>query len=266
MNVEACRVRNQSSWLKYTAFWAAIYQNIGGATIITIWWMLIHNMSSPKSYYQSGRTVPLPYARVILLGTILFYIIPTLAIWLPTSKSMDALQNILAFWQFTPLLVNIPLWLVYPTSSLTVTSKNKNSDIFHLRILYVFMFFFSIAVHWYTIYGISVSPHPDVTYARVFVPSTYTWKKDAAWGLLWIFQCDWVVMTVMCVIHSCVTVCDIQRVKKGEASLENIFESFLIIMTITIGGGPPAALSAVWYWREGHMAAIENASAAKKGQ
>lgn len=266
MNVEACRGRNQGSWLKYTAIWAALYQNVGGACIISIWWMLFHYRSNPKSYYQSGRTVPLPYARVILPATILIYLVPTFAIWLPTDKSMDTLQKVLAFWQFTPILVNVPFWLISITSSLTVTANNKNSDIFHLRIMYAFMFFLSVGVHWYSIYGISVSPHPDANYARVFVPSTYTWNKDAGWGLLWIFQWDWIIIGIMCVIPSCVAVCDVQRAKKGEASLENILESILIVMTIAIGGGPSAALSATWFWREGNLAAIENASAVKKGQ
>lgn len=70
----------------------------------------------------------------------------------------------------------------------------------------------------------------------------------------------------MCIMPAWVAVCDVQRMRKGEASLENIFESFLVIMTIAIGGGPGAALSAVWFWREGNLAAIEDASAVKKGQ
>ena len=223
-------------------------------------------MSNPKSYYQSGREVPLSYARMILPGIVLFYVIPTFAIWLPTDKSLVTLQSVLAFWQFTPLLVNVPLWLVSLTGSAATTPKTKKADVFHLKILYAFSFFLSVAVHWYTIYGISMSPNPDVNFARVFIPSMYTWDRDIAWGLLWIFQWDWVIFALMYFIAAWVAVCDVQRVKKGEASLENVFESFLVIMTITVGGGPGAGLSAVWFWREGNLAAIEDASVAKKGQ
>lgn len=204
----------------------------------------------------------------MLPATILLYIIPTLAIWLPTDKSVVTLQNVLAFWQFAPILVNAPLWLVslMGSPSTTAVGQKKNADIPHLKTLYAFCFFLSVGVHWYTIYGISVSTHPDATYARVFVPSMYTWNKDIPWGLLWIFQWDWIIIGIMCVIPSWVAVCDVQRMRKGEASLENILESFLVIMTIAIGGGPAAALSAVWFWREGNLAAIEGASAVKKGQ
>lgn len=201
-------------------------------------------------------------------ATILLYIVPTLAIWFPTNKDIITLQNVLAFWQFAPILVNAPLWLVSLTGSpsATTTEQRKNADVFHLRILYAFMFFLSVAVHWYTMYGVSVSPYPHATYARVFVPSMYTWDRDIPWGLLWIFQWDWIIIGMACIIPSWVAVCDVQRMRKGEASLENILESFLVIMTIAIGGGPGAALSAVWFWREGNLAAIENASAVKKGQ
>ncbi|EUC40317.1 hypothetical protein COCMIDRAFT_30728 [Bipolaris oryzae ATCC 44560] len=266
MNVEACRDGNRGKWLTYTAIWALFYQNIGGSFVITIWWMLFHYQTSPKSYYQTGRTVPLPYVRVMLPAIVFLYIIPTVAIWYPADKSISALQSVLAFWQWTPIFVNIPLWLVSLTSSLNTTNQKKNADVFHLRIMYAALFFFSVAVHWYSIYGISVSEHPDANYARVFIPSTYTWSKDIPWGLLWVFQWDWIIIGIMYIIPSWVAACDVQRMKKGEASLENVFESFLMIMTIAIGGGPGAALSAVWFWREGNLAAIEDASAVKKGQ
>ena len=202
----------------------------------------------------------------MLPAIVFLYIIPTIAIWYPADKSISTLQSVLAFWQFTPIFVNIPLWLVSLTSSLNTTNQKKNADVFHLRIMYAVLFFFSVAVHWYSIYGISVSEHPDANYARVFIPSTYTWSKDIPWGLLWIFQWDWIVIGIMYIIPSWVAACDVQRMKKGEASLENVFESILMIMTIAIGGGPGAALSAVWFWREGNLAAIEGASAVKKGQ
>lgn len=249
-----------------TSIFAFLYQNIAGCFVITIWWMLFHYQTSPRSYYQTGRTVPLPYARVMLPAMVFLYIVPTIAIWYPADKSISTLQSVLAFWQLSPIFVNIPLWLVSLTSSLNTTNQKKNADVFHLRILYAVMFFFSVAVHWYSIYGISVSEHPDATYARVFVPSTYTWSKDIPWGLLWVFQWDWIIIGLMYIIPAWVAVCDVQRMKKGEASLENVFESILMIMTIAIGGGPGAALSAVWFWREGNLAAIESASAVKKGQ
>ncbi|CAN9393892.1 unnamed protein product [Alternaria alternata] len=264
--VEACRERNQGSWVKYISLWAFIYQNVGGACIVTLWWLAFHRISSPKSYFQTGRTVPLPYARAILPGILLFYVVPTIALFIPGLDS-DMLQNLLAFWQFTPIFANIPLWFISLSGSSTiVTAKNKSADVRSLKVLYAFAFVVSVATHWITIRGISLSDNPDVTYARVFIPSTYTWKKGMEWGLLFIFQWDWLIIGSMYIIPSWVAICDVQRVKNGEATLENIFESFLVIAAVTAMGGPGATLAAVWFWREGKMAEIENASGARKMQ
>ncbi|CAE7009140.1 hypothetical protein P3342_002968 [Pyrenophora teres f. teres] len=265
MNVEACRERNQTSWLKYTAIWTFLYQNLGGAILIPIWWLLLHRMSGPKSYFGSGRAVPLKYARLILPGTIIFYVLPTIVMLLPHEK-LSTHESTIAFWQFSPILVNIPLWFASLFSSSSTYQKNKNADILHLRILYVFLFILSVAVHWYTIVGISTSENPDVTGARIFVPSTYTWKKSMDWGLLFIFQGDWLVVGMTYLIASWVALSDVQRLKKGAASVENVLEGFIAVMTIAIGGGPGAALAAVWFWREGKMAEVEGGMAVKKGQ
>ncbi|KAL1793576.1 hypothetical protein ACET3X_008558 [Alternaria dauci] len=264
--VEAYRGRNQNSWIKYISIWAFIYQNVGGAMIITLWWLAFHRISSPKSYFQTGRTVPLPYARAILPGILLFYVIPTIALFVP-GLNLDTMQNLLAFWQFTPIFANIPLWFVSLSGSSTaITTKNKSADIRSLKILYAFAFAVSTAAHWFAIRGISLSDNPDVTYARVFIPSTYTWKNGLDWGVLFIFQWDWLIIGSTYIISSWVAICDVQRMKNGEATLENIFESFLVIAAVTVMGGPGATLAAVWFWREGKMAEIENASGERKMQ
>lgn len=203
---------------------------------------------------------------MILPGVLLFYVVPTVALFVP-SPDLDTMQNLLAFWQFTPILTGIPLWLVTLSgSTTTVTANNRHSDVRHLKILYAFVFVLCVATHWYTIRGISLSTDPDVTYARVFLPSTYTWRRNADWGLLFIFQWDWLIIGLMYIISSWVAVCDVQRARHGEATLENVFESFLVIVALTGGGGPGAALAATWFWREGAMAEIEIALGPKKAQ
>ncbi|RMZ73160.1 fad binding domain-containing [Pyrenophora seminiperda CCB06] len=250
MNVEACRERNQGSWLKYTAMFTFVYQNIGGAVMLPIWWLLLHRLSGPKSYFGTGRTVPLQYARLILPGTILLYLLPTLAMFLPYDN-LSTLESAIAFWQFSPILVNIPLWLasLFTSSPSPSSPKTKNADLLHLKMLYAFLFILSVAVHWYTIAGIANSPNPDVSGARVFVPSTYTYRKSIDWGLLFIFQCDWLVVGASCLIAAWVAVTDVQRLRKGAASGENLLEGFIVVVTVAIGGGPGAALAAVWFWR-----------------
>ena len=225
----------------------------------------MHRLSGPKSYFGSGRVVPLQYARLILPGTVILYLLPTIAMLRP-DKDLSTHESAIALWQFSPILVNIPFWLASLFSSPSTSQRNKNADVFHLKILYIFLFILSVAGHWYTISGIATSENPDVTGARVFVPSTYTWRKSLDWGLLYIFQWDWIVLGTSCLVASWVALSDVQRLRKGAASIENVLEGFIIVLTITIGGGPSAALAAVWYWRESKMVEVEAAMGAKKGQ
>ncbi|KAF2854339.1 hypothetical protein T440DRAFT_273478 [Plenodomus tracheiphilus IPT5] len=259
MNVEACRERNRSSWLKYTAVYAFLYQNVGACTIVPIWWFLYHRLSANKAYFSQGRTVPLPYARLILPATIILYVLPTIVMFLPSSDTNNV-QNRIAFWQVTPILVNIPLWVASPfvsSASTSKTPKARNADLPHLKVLYGVFFITSVAIHWYTIYGISVSENPKVTYASVWVPSTYKWKNDLSSGVLYLFQCDWVITGLVHMIPAFIAVCDVQRVINGSITGEQFIEAGMAALSLTWLAGPGAALTAVWYWRELKMALIE---------
>lgn len=270
MNVEACRERNQSSWLKYTAVYAVLYQNIGACFIIPIWWILYHRLSGNKSYFSKSRAVPLPYARLILPATIALYVFPTIAMFWP-GKDLNTAQNIIAFWQVSPILVNVPLWIASPfvsSASTSTTSKTKSADLPYLKTIYGVFFITSVAVHWYTIYRISVSENPAVTYTSVWVPSTSDWKKDLDSGLLYIFQCDWFIVGLVHIIPAFIAVCDVHRLLHGTVTGGQTIKAGIVALFLTLVAGPGAALTAVWYWREEKLALIEvslGAGAMKKG-
>lgn len=186
------------------------------------------------------------------------------------KHDLITLQNIIAFWQLTPILVNIPLWIASPfvsSAPTTKTSTKRTADIPHLKFLYGVLFLASIAVHWYTIYGIVVSEDPTVTFASVWVPSTNKWKDSFSSGLLFLFQIDWVITSVACLIATLVAVCDVQRLIHGSVFVGELAIAGVMILSLTLLAGPGAALTAVWYWREDKIALIEErlgASGAKK--
>ncbi|KAF1851044.1 uncharacterized protein K460DRAFT_302760 [Cucurbitaria berberidis CBS 394.84] len=267
MNVEACRERNRGSWLKYTAIFAFAYQNVGGAVIIPIWWILLHRASAEKSYFSSGRIVPLPYASLILPATVAIYTIPSIAMYVP-GIDLISLQNLLAFWQLTPLFANVPLWFASPfvSSAPAAASKTRNADLPHLKLLYIATFLISIGSHWFAIHGIITSTNPEVSLSAVFLPSTSKWKTTLDWGLVWIFQWDWLIIAIVHDLAAWIAVYDVQRLIHGAATSAQLLQGAGAIAALTLLGGPGAALAAVWGWREEKLAVIEKRlSSGKKG-
>ncbi|CAO2649427.1 Nn.00g068120.m01.CDS01 [Neocucurbitaria sp. VM-36] len=265
MNVEACRERNRGSWLKYTAGFAFVYQNVGSAIIFPLWFILFYLVSAEKSYFSKGRAVPLPYARVLLPATIFLYAIPTIALFIPGS-SISTIQNLLAFWQVTPILVNVPLWFasLFVSSARTAASKTRNADLSYLKSLYILVFVISVAAHWFTIYGVSTSTNPEVSLSAIFLPNASTWKTTLDNGLLWIFQWDWIIDAITFVLPAWIAVYDVQRLMYGAATSGQLIQAAIVIMVLTLLGGPGAAMSAVWAWREEKLAVIEKGSSSRK--
>ncbi|KAH8724808.1 hypothetical protein GQ44DRAFT_772845 [Phaeosphaeriaceae sp. PMI808] len=266
-NVEACRQRNGGSWLKYTAVWAFVYQNIGGAVIIPIWMILLHRLSGRNAYFSSGRTVPPAYARTILPSTIILLLIPTLATYLPWN-SIDMTQNLLAYFQFAPLLVNIPLWFASSSVSSTPASgKEKTADVPSLKILYNTLFVFSIVSHFFVIYKIAASENENVSYLSVFLPNPAKWLTSMDEGLLWIFQWDWIGCALVSMIVSTIAIYDCQRLLPDidEDPLgDKLFKGVYMAVALTVLGGPAAALAGVWGWREDQLIVMEERAESQK--
>lgn len=228
--------------------------------IIPLWMLLFHRLSGRNSYFQSGRAVPLLYAKVILPGTLLQYLVPTIAIFIP-GQSITMLQGVLAFWQFAPVLANIPLWLVTPFVSATSSSgKTRTADMRHLKIIYNTVFVISVISHWITIYKVASSENPEVTLVRVFLPSREHWLTSMDEGLLWIFQWDWLIFTSCYLISALTAIYDIQRLVPDidtDPEGDKVFKGVYMTVALTVLGGPGAALSGVWSWREEQLAVLE---------
>lgn len=228
---------------------------------------MFHQHSAEKSYHVHGREVN--YAPLIAPSIILIYLLPTAAIFIP-DLSTDILQPILAFWQTTPLLVNVPLWIASAftstSSSSSSSTHSRGKDLSHLKFLYIFSFALSVVIHWYTIYGVSVSENPSVSITSVFVPSANKWKSSLGDGLLWIFQWDWIICGIAAMIPCIIAMCDVQRLTYGVVTLQRVCSSTITSIALTLLGGPGATLSIVWYWREQKMAMIEEKiGGSKKG-
>jgi hypothetical protein len=230
---------------------------------------LFHRLSSPNTYFHTGRSVPLPYARLILPSTILLYLVPSLAIFYP-GHSITTLQTILAWWQFTPMLVNVPLWFAAPSvPDAPATGKARTADAQYLKVIYYTVFFVSLASHWVTIFFVTSSENPSVSLLRVFVPSPARWLTSYDNGLLWIFQWDWLVCALMYLIPAFVAICDLQRLLPDldtDSLSDRMQMAVYIVCALTVLGGPGAAVAGVWGWREEQMVIVEERAEAEKGK
>lgn len=226
--------------------------------------LLLHRLSGRNTYFQSGRTVPLPYARIILPATLLQYLLPTIAMFVP-GQSITMLQGVIAFWQVAPIIVNIPLWFAsLSVSSTPALGKSKTADVRHLKILYNTIFVISIISHWITIYKVASSENPDVTFVRVFLPSRAHWLTSMDEGLLWIFQWDCIIFALVHVIPALTAIYDIQRLVPDiddDPEGDKLFKGAYMVVALTVLGGPGAALAGVWGWREEQLAVLEERAA-----
>lgn len=223
--------------------------------IIPIWMFLFHKHSSKSTYFTSGRMVPLPYAKVMMPSIFLIYCVPSIILYVP-GIDLDARQNILAFWQATPCLVNVPLWFMSPFVS-TSKSSNKTADLPYLRSLYFVTFSVASAAHLLTMYTLATSTNPELTFSNVFLPNMDKWLLTIDSGLLHIFQVDWIVCAATVLIPCVLAVLDVQRLT-GEGTLVGaLIKAHIVVIVFTVLTGPGAAAVAVWAWREGKLAEIE---------
>jgi len=220
--------------------------------------LVLHRISGPNTYFLSGRTVPVQYARLILPSTLILYLVPTLAIFIP-GQSIERIQDLVAFWQFAPLLVNVPLWFAAPSvSSQPASGKAKTADLPHLKVLYYVLFFVSLASHWFAVFYIMASETPGVDLVRVFLPSRAHWLTSMDQGLLWIFQWDWIIIAIMHVLPAIVAVFDVQRfVPEIDTDSDRLFKGVYIVGALVALGGPGAALAAIWGFREEQLVVVE---------
>ncbi|KAL5121690.1 hypothetical protein ACEQ8H_000377 [Pleosporales sp. CAS-2024a] len=232
-----------------------------GAIVLPIWMLLFHRLACQNTYFASGRALPQSYARAILPGTLLFYLVPTTALFLP-GQSMHVLQASLACWQFAPLLANLPLWLValpWPPSS-SSSKPADTDDTPHLKATYNTVFLVSTLSHWTTIYKVAASESPHVSLARVFLPHTEHWLASVDEGLLWVFQCDWLIIAACYVLAALTAVYDVQRLLPDldtDPAGDKMFKGVYVVVALTVLGGPGAALAMIWSWREDKMAIME---------
>jgi hypothetical protein len=226
--------------------------------------------SSNENYWNpSSRAVSLPYAKALLPSLILGYLLPTIALYIP-YENIFTTQAVVAFWQPSPLLVNVLILVFSALFSIGYTKPKQTpegttSDVKYLQHVYLFSFAVAAASHWLAITALLFSKDPNITFFHAIWP-----RKDLVLatgrihtmheGLLYILQIDFWVIFGSSLIWAYLAILDTNRVARAYVAPA---QAFAVIGLNTVLFGPAATVAAIWYSRESTLAQLQQKSKAK---
>jgi hypothetical protein len=231
-----------------------LYQTVGGAIIVPIYYLAYLYDTSSNSYWSKPRTVSLPYAKALLPALVIGYLVPTALIFIPYSApDMWTTQAAVAFWQPSPWYVDILIWVfskLYSGGSTTDrSSQNRNTDVPYLSRIYLTSFLVTGILHLFIIYLVVFSPNPQHSFSHMLLepilyPSTQTSLVQGIYG---IFLADFWIIFASSLFWAYLAIWDLKRVRLADV---NMWTAGTLIVIGTVAVGPGAVVTAVWYWRE----------------
>lgn len=200
-----------------------------------------------------SRQVTTSYAKALLPSLVIGYLLPTIAMYLPFSDpDLSVTQGLVALWQFTPLIVNLLLFVISAAyGKEPATSKKAASppsdDVKYLNRLYLTCFTVAAMAHVGTIVMCLLSTHPQMAlvYALFRVPVSN--RLSMVGGLLYIFQVDFWIIFTAAVAGAYLALWDLKRIGFTDLSLS---KAAVVMMVGVVFVGPAATVVGVWYMRE----------------
>ncbi|KAI2778369.1 hypothetical protein F4815DRAFT_477456 [Daldinia loculata] len=255
-SVEASRRRNAWKPISFVGFTAFIYQLLGAAIIPSLYYLGYVVTSRQDRYYFQGRELSAGHAASLLPAMIIGYLIPTIVTYYPWGD-VKTVQYLTALWQLSPIfasvLVSVFSFLV-PSSPASVA---KNSDVKHLKRVYLIVGLVTTIAHVGTLYACLTSDDPRLSLSYVFLPNRTTWKDSMGLGLHYIFQIDCLGAFGTTLFWCWLAVYDVLRIL-GKPTTIDLIKTVLGIGFVTIAAGPGTAIIAVWNWREDRLVMIES--------
>jgi hypothetical protein len=240
-----------------TSIWALLYQTVGGAIIIPLYYLAYMWESAHKDYWSpASRHISTSYAKALLPSLLIGYLFPTILMYLPfPDPDLRINQALVALWQFSPLLVNLLLRLSSTSFGKDTALSTKNpspvtDDLKYLDRLYITCFIVSAIAHISTILACLYStPEISLTTTLLRVPTAN--RLSLSGGLHYIFQVDFLIIFLAALAGSFLTLCDLKRTGHSDLSLT---KSAVAMLAGVVCVGPAAVVSGVWYVRDHIMA------------
>lgn len=229
------------------SIWSLLYQTVGGAIILPIWFLLFLRHSAQTSKYESSSVrIPVGYAKALLPAHLLGYFLPTLIMFLPfNDPDLSLRQAFIANWQPCPLYVSLLLIVIAQLyGSAGKITESSVSDLGHVKSMYACSLVVSAFSHIFLLYGWTQSRWSLVD---VFVPRMISVNRSVSELLYYIFQLDFVFIFAAAILAAYVSIIDLGELGRSDVS------SLVAVMSLVLGNvliGPGATVAAVWWWRE----------------
>lgn len=240
-----------------TSVWALFYQTVGGAIVIPLYYLAYMRESARKDYWSAeSRTVPTSYAKTLLPALTFGYMLPTVVMFLPFD--LDITQGFIAFWQITPLVVNMlsfnPAADHSGTSAAAGNASPPQADMKHLKNLYIISFAVSALAHISTLFVCFSSSDPQLSFTNAILLVPVSDHMSMSQALHYIFQVDFWIIFTAAVAGAYLAIWDLKRIGKTDISLFKTAANMALAVVLV---GPGATVAGAWYIRERILARKE---------
>jgi hypothetical protein len=244
-----------------------LFQLQGIAKIGPIYYLIsLWTTNTPVYQRTSGRPVALATAKAILPASVFAIVIPSILMFLPFGN-LEVWQNIIAFWQITPLLVS-PLTSLFATvieffqpedNDPGQLSELHNNDVPYLVSAYSFAFFLAAAIHVAVLLFIAGSP--ALSFARIFwdLPSPFgSLSLDGPEAVFSFLKYDLAIYTAASSVWYLYSVFEMRR--QGYVTTTHASTAAVAVVASTFLLGPGATYAGTWWWRESIIATLSQRS------
>lgn len=239
------------------AIWATLGQLFGLGIVLPLYVLVFFYSSEGIAYWMPAeRCIPQSASKAILPSLILGFLVPSVLMVLLGPES-GYLQEAIAFWQITPILVS-PLSALFSKLQAPGSLKNgevpvedyQGLDLPHLRRLYDVLFFISAAVHVAVLGFLGLSS--GTTIIGAFVPmNPGSPVSSLAAGMKIFFQFDLLLVVFTIFVWVVLNIGEMKRVGIIKSPLLKAIVGLLLGFLLV---GPGATILAFWEWREEVMA------------
>jgi hypothetical protein len=231
-----------------TSIWALLYQTVGGAVIIPLYYLALMHESADKDYYSpAARHIPIHYAKALLPSLLIGYLLPTLAMYLPLGDpDLYRTQGLVALWQFSPWIVNLLIFLISNVykklGSSPPQAKTTTTD---MKSLYLMIIFVCTIFHLTTLYTCLTDPSISLHHTLLLLPSPE--RLSLIGGLRYIFQADFWLIFAAALVGDILTMWDMKRMGREKVAWWRVLLRTGVVSVLV---GPGTVLASWAYRRE----------------